>query len=201
MAIILNNSLFLHFPKTGGKWVSKMLIDHVEGSKFVGDPIYDAHKSPEVFDKAPFIFTRYPSSWLHSLWHHRARKKANKFGSRFNWQNNHRLERECGSDNFDTFVSNVLSNTSCIYDYYSDFTYIYKDVKYLKYENLAENLCSFLNDFDEKFDKESILKSSKKYENTTKRGFFKSPNKFQFTVTQLDLLKENHSDFMSIASY
>lgn len=201
MAIILSNSLFLHFPKTGGKWVSKMLIDHVEGSKFVGDPIYDAHNSPDVFDKIPFIFTRHPASWLHSLWYHRARKKANKFGSKFNWQKKHRLERECGSDDFDTFISNVLSNVGCIYDYYSDFTHIYKNVEYIKYENLAHGLCSFLEDCSEKFDKESILNSSSKYENTTKRGFFKSPNKFKFSSTQLDILNENHNDFMSIASY
>ena len=41
MAVELKNSMFIHVPKTGGRWVKQMLFNYVEGAKAVGDAVYD----------------------------------------------------------------------------------------------------------------------------------------------------------------
>ena len=52
-----------------------------------------------------FGFIRHPVSFLESLWSHR-KKKKNYDKNIFNWQDHLRLERECGSENFEEFILN-----------------------------------------------------------------------------------------------
>ena len=88
MVVATRNCLFIHFPKNAGRWISETIIKNVKGSYYIGDATYNAHElPPEVNDKKVFICVREPATWLHSLWHHRARKKGLFGMRRFNWQN------------------------------------------------------------------------------------------------------------------
>lgn len=191
MAISLQNSLFIHFPKTGGKWVSKMLINHVEGSSFVGDPIYDAHKCPK-WDKTVFFFVRKPDTWLRSLWHHRARKKSNKFGQPFNWQTKHRLEKNCQSRIYETFVDNVIKNPNCLNDYYNDFICMYEQSQLLwgHYENLCEDLIKILKINNEKFNEQAIRKNKNTLINKH------NSNRNQYATNNINALNKSESKFL-----
>ena len=80
MAVELKNSMFIHVPKTGGRWVKQMLFNYVEGAKAVGDAVYDSHNTP-MTHKQTFAFLRHPMTFVHSLFHHRARKKSNTRGT------------------------------------------------------------------------------------------------------------------------
>jgi len=194
MAIRLNSFVFIHIPKTGGKWVSNMLIKYCPDASYIGDPIYDAHKSPAL-DLPALAFTRDPATWLHSLWHHRKRKKQNRHGMRFNWQVAHRLERECQSSNFSKFMDDVSNNPGCIFEYYEDFLSSYDEVYLARYENLAEDLVRHLNFFNENFNGDAIMSEASNFINTTKRfPIFKKPNSFRAEQYQ-DLLLKNHRDY------
>ena len=109
MAIELPNSVFIHVPKTGGRWVKDMLLNYVEGAKPIGDAVYDSHNTPEIYGKPCFAFLRHPMTWVHSLFHHRAKKKANRNGHQWNWQEQLRLEKECKAENYEDFLNNVIN--------------------------------------------------------------------------------------------
>ena len=66
MAVELKNSMFIHVPKTGGRWVKQMLFNYVEGAKAVGDAVYDSHNTP-MTHKQTFAFLRHPMTFVHSL--------------------------------------------------------------------------------------------------------------------------------------
>ena len=68
MAVELKNSMFIHVPKTGGRWVKQMLFNYVEGAKAVGDAVYDSHNTP-MTHKQTFAFLRHPMTFVHSLFH------------------------------------------------------------------------------------------------------------------------------------
>ncbi len=191
MAISLQNSLFIHFPKTGGKWVSKMLIDYVKGSSFVDDPIYDAHKSP-AWDKSVFFFVRQPDTWLRSLWYHRARKKKNKFGKSFNWQTKHRLENVCQSNEYEKFIDNVINNSNCLYDYYQDFIGVYHSDQLIwgHYENLCDDLIKILTINQEVFDKKAIIQNKNNLINKH------NSNRNQYATNNINALNKSESKFL-----
>ena len=161
MAIELTNSVFIHIPKCGGRWVKQMLISHVQGAHHIGDPVYDSHNSPNT-DKPVFCVIREPALFAHSLWHHRAVKKNNKFGRQFNWQKYIRLENECADTDYHRFMKKVSENTNAVWDYYQYYVGNYPKVLYAKQENLAEDLVKILSRFGEEFDSSSILNKSSK---------------------------------------
>lgn len=168
-----------------------MLIDYVEGASFIGDPIYDAHKSPE-WNKAVFFFVRQPDTWLRSLWYHRARKKGNKFGKSFNWQTNHRLENECKSNNYEKFIDNIINTPDCLYDYYQDFIGKYRPEQLIwgQYENLCEDLIKILNINNENFDEKAIRNNKNKLINKH------SNNRSKYATDNFQKLMDSEKKFM-----
>ena len=157
MAIELKNSMFIHVPKCGGRTVKQMLKKYVSGCKVLGDDIYESHATPDT-DKQVFGFIRHPATFIHSLWSHRSKKKGH--GDAWNWHPDIRMEQECQSNNYNTFIDNVLKGENYVYDYYMHYLGKYPNVQYCKMELLPESLIHVLKlnneDFDEKGIRENI---------------------------------------------
>ena len=133
MAIELKNSLFIHNPKCGGRTVKQMLKKYVKNCVVLGDDIYESHATPDT-NKQVFGFIRHPATFVHSLWTHRSKKKAH--GSDWNWHPDIRLEQECKSKDYNTFVENVISKENIVWDYYQYYFGKYSNVQYCKMEQL-----------------------------------------------------------------
>src|SRR5210317_929070 len=153
MAIELKNSMFIHVPKCGGRTVKQMLKKYVSNCKIVGDDIFDSHATPDT-NKQVFGFIRHPATFIHSLWTHRSKKKAH--GDSWNWQNHLRLERVCKSENYNTFVENILDGKGYVSDYYNYYVSKYQNVQFGKMENLVEDLIKILKQNNEDFDEKGI---------------------------------------------
>ena len=157
MAIELKNSLFIHNPKCGGRTVKQMLKKYVKNCVVLGDDIYESHATPDT-TKQVFGFIRHPATFIHSLWTHRSKKKAH--GNDWNWHPDIRLEQECKSKDYNTFVENVISKENIVWDYYQYYFGKYSNVQYCKMEQLPISLIHVLKlnneDFDEQGIKENI---------------------------------------------
>ena len=152
--------MFVHIPKCGGRWIKQMIESHVPNYEYSGDPIYDAHDSPDERGRTPFCFVREPATFAHSLWHHRAKKKANKFGHQFNWQTYIRLEEECQSEDYTTFMENVANNPNAVADYYFHYIGRYERIRMGRMESLAPDFISFLKLGNEKANYKAIEQSA-----------------------------------------
>lgn len=143
MAVELNNSIFIHTPKTGGKFVSNFLLKNFKEAKLIGEPVWDAHVRYSIKKKMTFGFIRHPVSFLESLWSHR-KKKKNYDKNIFNWQDHLRLERECGSENFEEFILNVSKRKNIVWDFYMFYLGGHRNFTFCKFENLIDDLNIFL---------------------------------------------------------
>jgi hypothetical protein len=160
MAMRLPNSMFIHIPKCGGRW-AKFVLKNYAKAKPIGDDILESHATPD-YDGPVFCIIREPAAFAHSLWHHRARKKANKNGKKFNWQSEPRLEVECRDEDYQSFMNKVAENKNAVHDYYMHFVSKYSDVRYCKQENLAKDLANVLEELGEKIDRKKILGKKQK---------------------------------------
>ena len=147
MAVELKNSIFVHCPKTGGKFVTKFLLENFEDSKMIGDKVWDAHSRYSLNAKTTFGFIRHPVSFIESLWSHRKRKKKHDT-KEFNWQNHIRLERDCKSDCLETFIFNVSKQKNLIWDYYMFYLGGHRNFFFCKFENLEKDLKFFLSKYE-----------------------------------------------------
>jgi|SRR6056300_1358982 hypothetical protein len=156
MAIELKNSMFIHVPKCGGRTVKQMLKKYVSNCKVIGDDIYESHATPDT-DKQVFGFIRHPATFTHSLWTHRSKKKGH--GDMWNWHPDIKMEQECQSKDYNTFVENVLNGKNYVWDYYQHYLGKYNNVQYGKMENLPESLITILKQNNEDFDEDGIRKN------------------------------------------
>ncbi len=111
MALVLPGKfLFLHVPKTGGKWVkyvlhrafpeSTMLRRTNHGNRWA----HFGHGDLEdVADREEFrfAFVRHPVDFWRSYYRYRARTK---------WEPNHEIDSLCMDHGFDKYIDNVLKN-------------------------------------------------------------------------------------------
>ena len=154
MAIELKNSLFIHNPKCGGRTVKQMLKKYVKNCVVLGDDIYESHATPDT-SKQVFGFIRHPATFVHSLWTHRSKKKGH--GDEWNWHPDIRLEQECQSKDYNTFVENVIGKENIVWDYYQHYFGKYPNVQYCKMEQLPTSLIHVLKLNNEDFDEQAIV--------------------------------------------
>ena len=154
-----SNSRFLHFPKTGGIWVSECLKDN--GIDFYEiDPEHICrgghtgyhHKWQGGFS---FSFIRNPFDWYKSLF------KFNKATKKVPDWNMHDIN---------AFVPQIIKRGNSLCDlskYYFGTNY---EISFIgKYENLCEDLIEALDFAIELIDEEKIRKFSEVFINTTER--------------------------------
>ncbi len=204
MVVATKNSLFIHFPKNAGRWISSSLINNVKGSYYIGSEIYDAHQLIEINDKKTFLCVRDPVTWLHSLWHHRARKKG-LFGLRtFNWQKEFMIEKiGSKSKDFNSFINKVIELDNPMIDYYKHFIPNVEEINFIYFENLANSLIEFLRSADEEFDESEILRQENVGVNSTNRSKNKNTisNTFKLDEKKLEKLIKNNKKFFELTRY
>ncbi len=147
------NSVFLHIPKTGGSFVARALLLHVEGSRefyLDGNWHIDLKDCPDR-EKFIFAFVRHPLEWWKSYW---------RFKMGVDWSlNNPNLDPFVKSDNFEEFMENVLKYkpgfcTSVFERRIGDKA---NEIDFIgKYENIVEDLIKALKNAGEVFDENGI---------------------------------------------
>ena len=100
----LYNLIYLHPPKTGGTWISHILRKTMKieelGHQHIHFPELYSIKNMEWFkDKFMFTTIRHPITWYQSRW---------AFRVKTGWKAQHPLDFNCASNDFNTFVDNVL---------------------------------------------------------------------------------------------
>lgn len=106
MALATDRSIFLHIPKTAGVLIRHIFkickISYTElGEQHSHFPEILRYQSPEFFkDRFLFSFIRHPLTWYQSRW---------AFRVKHGWKAQHPLDYNCASNDFHTFVENVLS--------------------------------------------------------------------------------------------
>ena len=153
MAIELKNSMFIHVPKCGGRTVKQMLKKYVAGARVIGDDIYESHATPDTHLQV-FGFGRHPATFIHSLWTHRSKKKGH--GDAWNWHPDILLEQECKSNDYNTFVDNILKRENMVWHYYMHYLGKYENPMIGKMENLPDSLINILKENNEDFDEKRI---------------------------------------------
>lgn len=150
--LILPNSCFLHVPKTGGSWAKEAIkASGIQYEEFAinNDPhvILKNCPCPEKFKIA---FVRHPLQFYQSLWRYRMK-------TGWDWANP--FDRDCFSDNFQTYVSNYLAK----YPGYCSMAYEYyvsppdNQIEFIgRYENLVNDLVKALKMAGEEFNEEII---------------------------------------------
>lgn len=72
MAIQMPNSMFIHVPKTGSRWVWRQLLEYVDGAEYLWGDDAAAHWCPQT-DLQVIAGVRHPLTWLFSYYLHRNR--------------------------------------------------------------------------------------------------------------------------------
>jgi len=119
MAIATDKFVFLHIPKTGGVWVTGALR-RTTSVAMIGQQHSHFPQLLQLYNedwfKKRFVFTmiRHPITWYQSRW---------AFRIKHGWRLGHPLDYHCASNDFHTFVENVLNYKpdgwlSWLYDQY-----------------------------------------------------------------------------------
>ena len=165
MAIQLQNSTFIHIPKTGGIWAKECLERYAEIAS--NHDWKGAHLTPDIDDKGVFLFVRKPCDWLGSLFSHRKHKS-------WNWDDRNELELRCKSDNFDEFIDNVCRNEGVVEEYFNQYIRKYEinnDLQIGRHENLCNDLIKILYYFNERFDKKGMKRMAPKKRNKSAKKY------------------------------
>ena len=149
MALTVNNSIFIHLPKTGGTFLRNVLL------KFSSDAVTDVsqgfHRYLDTHDLSKYDFSfsivRHPIAWYESVWKHINIVKTKGIGWGGNTHTLSEIEKYY-SKNFNIFIKNVIDNEPGFYsnalkDYIGP---NYDSVDFVaRTENLYEDSCYILD--------------------------------------------------------
>lgn len=156
MALASDNFVFLHIPKTGGMWVSSVLrrsaTTFMLGHQHSHFPqLLDIKDEQWYNDRLIFTMIRHPITWYQSVW---------SFRMKSGWKMNHPLDANCASNDFHTFVGNVLKYkpdgwVTWLYEQYINF--VPGGIGYIaKIENGSKDLKTALSMANVKYDSSII---------------------------------------------
>ncbi len=150
--LILTDSCFLHIPKTGGSWIKKAI--KMSGIRFeehlINGDSHGALVHCPVLEKFKFAFVRNPIDLYRSYWQY-------KMGA--GWDIKNEIDRVCCSDNFNTFIDNIIARYPGICSQVFELFVGPEDaeIEYVgKYENLVDDLIIALTQAGEHFDEYAI---------------------------------------------
>ena len=183
MALFLkNNTIFLHIPKTGGSWMSRVLYEQ----KLVSYGIGDKHSDASHFLVPPlgkrlskdwvkyalavrrlrktqpkvFYVVREPYKWYESWFKYQCDEKRNwkdwgTTGNPLDWHPNMELNGLRESD-FNSFVARMTDEfPGYVTQLYSRYGNLGQS-RMLKLENIRDELCTFLDETGARFEHDAI---------------------------------------------
>ncbi|MGH2852048.1 MAG: hypothetical protein ACRDLP_15715, partial [Solirubrobacteraceae bacterium] len=153
MALVVTpRMLFLHMPKTGGRWVmGAMLAAGVPAVRPEGVPGHgNADEAREFADRFTFAFVRHPLDFWRSYW---------AFRMRDGWDPESNIDTAIASPDFDTFIAGVIERfpgeAGAVYE-----TFVgtpEREIDFIgRFERLADDLVSALRLAGEEFDEAAL---------------------------------------------
>jgi len=155
--LILQNCRMLCTPKTGSSWSSAAVLRASEHAKPFGEArgrYYHAElrgRFSQLSHMPAMAFVRHPLTWYPSYWNHRIR---------VGWHQDHNIDRECASDDFQLFVSSVVTKfpgwlTTYLQRWIGTAE---RPAEFVgRWENLEDDLQRGLKFFGESFDEERLV--------------------------------------------
>jgi hypothetical protein len=149
MTVIGERFIFLHVPKTGGKWVTRVL--EIIGAEVIPIAPHADLRSVSTFGgRIRVAFVREPLSWYQSWWRHR-----HTFGD---WNESEPLDR-FGRGSFEEFLLGVTQNLPgfCT-EFFERFTGPAEmSIEFIgRYETLVDDLIEALHMAGETFDEDAV---------------------------------------------
>lgn len=168
MALLLEHSIFIHMPKTGGSWLAEAL----RRANLIKATLGPVHATPAEIQADPsyraqlphFAMVRHPASWYASLWAHRMDESWRPITAR-DWFSTASLDRwaifteRCEAHTFPEFVRRCVRAfpegwLTGLYD-----TYITAGTTVGRFESLIDDTVSILRNAGEEFD-ETIIRAT-----------------------------------------
>jgi len=166
-----HNALFIHCPKTGGSFITKVLTETL-GLRAEQVGYKHSHKDlvgSLRIEKNPLTFTlvRHPLSWYASYWQMKLRTP--KDGSAWYywqpdtaWHPNWGLDPSCGSEDFARFITNATAQPDRLHEMFRWYTGIgTRDRADMigKQETLSADLALFLDTIGVEYEKPALLEA------------------------------------------
>lgn len=161
MAVLLEHSTFYHLPRTGGTWVTEVLLSGaVKGNiatvrsfkREVDAFINNKHVPPATLKPKnfSFAFVRHPLDWYKSVWKFRTKHDGTWKVKRYC-----ELTTKCGRNNFPEFIDALIKNYPD--GYYNKVVDKFSPVDFMgRQETLVDDLIIALTMAGEKFDEKAI---------------------------------------------
>jgi hypothetical protein len=226
--LLKSGGIFLHIPKTGGDWVTRVLteqglihstfgekhadLDRVmfrEGFEYARPKLRTVLKhwwrqkiaKKQLADEFLFCFVRHPLKWWES-WFRYCKgldwKQWGTAGGRHDWHPNAILNGT-GHADFNQFLRNAIARRP---GYASElfFTYTKPGIKFIgRQENLADDLISALRTLNENFDEDFIRTRPALNESRTPKEEVRWDPVLRQLVTQLELPGLVHFGYLTDA--